>query len=103
MRALSMTALRWLGRGVQKIVDRLVKREPVLFFGAVGAWVAVASGVKADSPAGVALAGTILLFQRAYSTSKATAEENADIARYAGALEGESRKPAPRKAPAKKP
>ena len=37
--------------------------------------------------AGVALGATVLLFQRAYSTAKATAEENAAGAKYVGAVE----------------
>lgn len=81
-------------RALRKLIDRLVRREPVLFFGAIGLWITAVTNITDDSRAGVALAATVLLFQRAFSTSKATAEENAEVARYAGALEGENRTPA---------
>lgn len=85
---------------IGRVVDRLVKREPVLFFGAIGLWITAAADVKPESATGIALAGTILLFQRAYSTAKVTAEENAEGAKYVGALEAATgQPPAPPDAP----
>lgn len=79
-----------LSRFIGGIVDRLVKREPVLFFGAIGLWIGVAWDIDPDSRAGLALAGTILLFQRAYTESKAVAEENVEQAKYVGAVENQA-------------
>ena len=74
-------------RHLQRVADRLVRREPVLFFGAIGLWITAATDLEPESAAGVALGATVLLFQRAYSTAKATAEENAAGAKYVGAVE----------------
>lgn len=71
----------------EKIIDRLVKREPVLFFGFLGLVIGAASDVDPASKWGVVIAAGVTLFQRAWSTSKVTAEENVEIAKAVGAVE----------------
>lgn len=72
---------------IQSVIDRLIRREPVLFFGGIGLWITAATDWDVTSGEGIALTGTVLLFQRAYSTSKASAEENVEIAKWVGAVE----------------
>lgn len=72
---------------LEKIVDRLIRREPVLFFGFLGLVIGAACNVDPASKWGVVIGAGVTLFQRAYSTSKATAEENVVGARYVGATE----------------
>lgn len=71
----------------EKVIDRLIRREPVLFFGFVGLVIGAAANVDPASKWGVVIAAGVTLFQRAYSTAKVTAEENAAAAKYVGATE----------------
>lgn len=77
------------------VFDR-VQRYPVLFFGAVEAWVVALFHVEADSPIFLALTATVLWLQSAFSLSKKTSDENvaaakdevpAEVSAYVGALE----------------
>lgn len=78
-------------QSVFKLLDRF-GREPVMFFGAAGlaitAWAPDAVDTDAKK---AALAAIILWLQRSFSTSKRTHEEQVDVARYAGQIEGEAR------------
>lgn len=64
-----------------------ISRYPVLFFGAVSAWIVAIWHVKPDTPVGFALGATVLFLQNAFSVSKKTADENAQGAAYVGAIE----------------
>jgi hypothetical protein len=69
------------------VVDR-ISREPVLAFGAIGlsitAW--APSVVNTDAKK-AALAGILLFLQRTFTTSRKTAAENVETAKYVGAVE----------------
>lgn len=80
-------AVATIGAAVRSVFDRLVRREPILVFGTIGLWITAGADVDPTSAVGVALASTVLLFQRAFSTAKATAEENVAAAQYVGAIE----------------
>lgn len=68
-----------------KVWDRFA-REPVLFWGAVGAWAAVI--IEGAHPlTQAATAATILWLQRAFSISKRSHEEEVEVSKYVGSVE----------------
>lgn len=75
---------------IRSVIERLVKREPVLFFGVIGLWATATWEIEPDSRVGLALAGTVLLFQRAYTEAKVTSEEKVEEAKYVGAVENQA-------------
>lgn len=79
------------------VFDR-IQRYPVLFFGAVGAWIKSKAHIDTGGGDDLALTATILWLQSAFSLSKKTAEENVaavqaqvdmpvEVAKYVGAVE----------------
>lgn len=79
----------------QAILDR-VQRYPVLFFGAVGAWIKTKANIETGGGDDLALTATILWLQSAFSVSKKTNDEDVSAAKdevspevnkYVGALE----------------
>ena len=72
---------------MNRVLDRL-SREPVLGFGAIAlsitAW--APSWVDTDAKK-AALAGILLWLQRTFTTSRKTADENVETAKYVGAVE----------------
>lgn len=64
-----------------------VQRYPVLFFGAVAAWIKVWWRIDTGSGSDLALTATVLWLQSAFSLSKKTADEQAEGAKYVGAVE----------------
>ena len=75
---------------IHRLIDRLITREPVVFWSVVGLWVGITFDVDPESRAGLAIAATVILFQRAFSESKKTSDENVEAAKYVGAVEKEA-------------
>lgn len=80
---------------VQRMIERMVTREPVLFFAFIGQIIAAAWSIAENSRWGIVLTAGVTLFQRAYSTAKVTAEENVESAKYVGAIANQAGVPLP--------
>lgn len=74
---------------LRSLLDR-VQRYPVLFFGAVGAWIKAKVNIETGGADDLALTATILWLQSAFSLSKKTAEEQVEGAKYIGAVENQA-------------
>jgi hypothetical protein len=72
---------------MNRVLDR-ISREPVLGFGAIALSIAAwwPSLVSTDAKK-AALAGILLWLQRTFTTSRKTADENVEGAKYVGAVE----------------
>lgn len=72
---------------IQRVIDRIA-REPVLGLGAAGLSITAWAPTWVDTDAKkAAMAGILLWLQRTFSTSKKTADENVESAKYIGAVE----------------
>ena len=70
---------------IKKLLDRIL-REPVLVFAAIQAQILVLWPSMSDGGR-LALAAWVALFQRALSTSRRSADEGVETAKYVGAVE----------------
>lgn len=73
-------------RFLRALVDR-IQRYPVLFFGAVAAWLRSKIHIETGTADDVALTATVLWLQSAFSVSKTTHDESIEAAKYIGAIE----------------
>lgn len=72
---------------IRRLIDRIA-REPVLGLGAIALSITAWEPGWVDTDAKkAAMAGILLWLQRTFSTSKKTADENVESAKYVGAVE----------------
>lgn len=72
---------------IRRLIDRIA-REPVLGFGAVALSITAWAPGWVDTDAKkAAMAGILIWLQRTFSTSKKTADEQTESAKYIGAVQ----------------